>query len=60
MRERHDAIDKRFACSPEAVIFDLVEQFPTSTALGASKTYKQPIPGVDVLGEGRSISHKTS
>jgi hypothetical protein len=49
MRERHNAIETRFACSPEAVIFDLVEQFPP-LLLWVRQKPEQLIPGVDVLG----------
>ena len=40
MRERHDAIDTRFACSPEAVTFDLVEQFAAIYCIGCVKNLK--------------------
>jgi hypothetical protein len=49
MRERHSAIETRFACSPEAVILNFVEQFPP-LLLWVRQKPEELIPGVDVLG----------
>jgi hypothetical protein len=57
MRERHDAIDTRFACSPEAVTFDLVEQFAAIYCIGCVKNLKTANSRGRRSGcEGRSIS----